>query len=689
MKHNEKEMAMRKRLILMSSLVLALALVFAAPLFATGEREAETVEPVTWDPDPNAMWRQFVTPQVYTQATGQRLPSLNEAPDLAERVAAGELPPVEDRVPRDPMVVQPTHEIGAYGGDLNRAWFGYSDEWGPGQFLGERFVTFNEAGELIPNVPKSWEIRDGGNTLIFNLREGMKWSDGAPLTADDVLFYVNDLKFFEPLAGLAPQPWDDLRFGGERIRVQKLDTYTVRIDFAIPAAQQFLVQRATWGPYTMIAPSHYLKPFHPNHTPQSELDRMAADAGVDDWVALFQQRFDDSNGWQRNPELPVVFAWRPVNTGSASTFRLERNPYYWKVDTEGNQLPYIDNVLYQRLDDAEVLNARAVAGELDFQLRHIAFDNYSLLRENEQRGGYRVGRYTSDSVTALALRPNHTVEDPLKRELFDTQEFKIALSHAINREEVNELLFAGLGTPRNPEGYLPGSPFYDEELAYAYSEYDPDRANQLLDEVGMAARDGDGFRLGPDGNRFQITITAMTTTSSDMLEMAKQYWEDVGIRTRIDQVERGLYEEREFSNNYEFSGAWGIGNAIRPDFEAIYFAPVTGRRGNIYSSGPLWGTWYISDGERGVEPPPYAKRLQELYEEIALAGGEIDRLREIMGEMAQIRVDNIQAIGLGPAEIPSFAVISNRIRNVPVNQPNIALYRTEGRTLPQQFTVVE
>lgn len=682
---------MSKYLSRMIALIAIFTFAFGMPLFAGGAQEegpeagaaegaAEAEGPAEVDTD--AMWAKYITPSMYTEQTGNALPAYNEAPILAERVNAGELPPIEERLPSEPLVVQPVHEIGQYGGILNRAWLGYSDQWGVNKPFGERFVSWNANGQIVPNVPKSWEIVDGGSGIIFNLREGMKWSDGNDLTADDVLFYVNDIKFYDALDGVEPQPWDQMKFGGERISVTKIDDYTVRFDFAIAAAEQFLNQRATWGPYTLIAPSHYLEQFHAAYASESDLNEATEEAGYDDWTQLFEEK----NDYLRNPDLPVIFAWKPATVGSEQIFKMERNPYYWKVDVEGNQLPYIDQVFNQLVESVEIINAQALSGAYDLQVRHVKFENFTTLKENEEKGGYRVGLYPTDSTTQLGLYINHTVEDPIKNELFNTQEFKVALSHAIDREEMNELVFNGVGVARNAEGYVPRSPFYREDLAFAYADLDVEKANQLLDEVGLDERGSDGFRLGPDGGPFQVNITATTNQNTDVLELVKSYWENVGIKTEIDQIDRSLYEERQYSNRFELA-AWGMAKMLRPDFELVNLCPITGQRGNTYGSAPLWGLWYITDGEQGVEPPAYAKRLQELAEEMAVADS-FERKAEIVEEIAQIRVDNLQVIGT-VGEIPAAGVISNRLRNAPVGVVWTGLYRNAARTMPCQFYIRE
>jgi len=677
---------MNKALLRIVFMIVTFALVFGSPLYASGAQEGEGgAEPEAAaqpERDADAMWTKYMTPSDFAAETGNQLPEYKEAPTLAERVEAGELPPVGDRLPSEPLVVQPTHEIGQYGGILNRAWLGYSDQWGVNKPFGERFISWDRNGLLVPNVPKSWEIIEDGNAIIFNLREGMKWSDGDDLTADDILFYVNDIKFYTPLDGVEPQPWDSMQFGGEPISVTKLDDYTVRFDFAVPAAGQFLNQRATWGPYTLIAPAHYLKQFHPEYTAESDINAMAAEEGFDDWTQLFEQKYD----YLRNPDMPVIFAWKPVTVGSEQIYKMERNPYYWKVDTEGNQLPYIDQVFNNQVESTEIINAQALSGAYDYQVRHVQFKNFTTLKENEERGGYRVGLYPTDSTAAGALYFNLTTRDAQKKELFANQDFKVALSHAIDRNEINELVYNGVGVPRNIEGYVPRSPFYDEELAFAYSEHDVETANRLLDEIGLDERGNDGFRRGPDGNAFQLNVTATTSADTDVLELVKSYWENVGVKTKIDQIDRTLYEERQYSNEFEIM-VWGQAKMLRPDFELLNLVPISGQRGNIYRSGPLWGLWYITDGERGEEPPAYAKRLQELSEEAAVTDS-FERIEEIMREIAEIRVENMQAIGL-VGEIPNAGVISNRLHNVPVGFVWTGLYRNAARSMPFQFFIRE
>ena len=185
---------------------------------------------------------------------------------------------------------------------------------------------------------------------------------------------------------------------------------------------------------------------------------------------------------------------------------MERNPYFWWVDTEGRQLPYIDQVTFDLVTDGEVINLKASAGELDFQFRHLSPTNLTLFKENEERGGYRTLTYIHDREQDGIISINLSNKDPDKRAVVSDARFRKAMSHALNRNDINELVYGGLaGIPAQAQPF-PESPFHLPELATAYVDYDPDKANALLDEMGLSARDGRGFRLGLSGEPFSLTL---------------------------------------------------------------------------------------------------------------------------------------------------------------------------------------
>jgi peptide/nickel transport system substrate-binding protein len=620
----------------------------------------------------DAIWSVYSTPALYRSATGASVGSFKEAPGLADQVAAGSLESVSQRLPNAPFVLVPTDSIGQYGGTLRRTWMGPSDMWGINKPIGERFLTWSNDSQVVPNVPESFEVVDGGTGIIFHLREGMKWSDGHPLTTADVAFYVNDIKFYDPLKTVQPQEWDNMEFAGERLELTIIDDYTFRLDFAIAAAETFLRQRAMWGPSTMLAPAHYLEQYHANYTPVAELNAMAAAEGFNDWSQLFALK----NDYLRDPDRPVIYAWMPVNTQNDTVFRFERNPYYWKVDPEGNQLPYVDNLEVTLVEDRQVVVLKAVSGEIDFQARHLVMSDYPVLAGESEQSGYDVYRYTTDMAADPVYRLNHTTDNLMLRELFSDLRFKQALSLAVNRPQLNELSFLDLGEPRQAS-FVTGSPFYDASWESAYAEFDPDRANALLDEIGLPVG-SDGLRRY-NGEVVNITLTYTRDEDDQAMELTKSWWEEIGIGVSIRKLERSLFEER-FQNNDTEINVWYQHKMLRPDVELFYLVP-SGPTHAYY--GPLWSAWFASDGTTGLEPPDDVKRLFEIRDALEMAPSWDERLA-LMEELGNILEENLFFIGT-VGESPQPVVVSKNLRNVPRQLMWTGLYRNGGYARMQQF----
>jgi peptide/nickel transport system substrate-binding protein len=644
-------------------------------VFAGGAKEEKKAVEVTAPAElaEEAFWVQYPTVTAYKAATGKSIGKYSEAPELAALVKQGKLPPVKERLPDDPVVVKPVDNIGKYGGIWRRTWKGPADKWGISKPLGERFLWWSHDSQVMPNVAESWEVVDGGKAVIFNLRKGLKWSDGHPLTTDDVAFYINDIKFYDELDAVEPQEWDRMLHGGEPLRLEVIDKYTFKISFVVEAAEVFVQERANWGPSTMLAPAHYLRQYHSKYTSKDKLNAMAKEAGFQDWTQLFEEK----NDYLRNNERPVIFAWRPVNTQSATEFIFERNPYFWKVDTAGNQLPYVDGVKVMLIEDREVILMKAVSGEIDFQARHLTIGDFPVLKEKAEQGGYNVYRYTTDMAANPSFRLNHTTENMVLRELFADVRFKQALSLGLNRQELNELLYLGLGEPRQ-NSYVTGSPFFSESWEKAYAEYDPARSKKLLDEIGLKMGP-DGFRRDKTGKVLQITLTYTLDEHDKAMELTKSWWEDIGIKVNIQKVERSLFEER-FQNNDNEINVWYNHKYLRPDFEPFYLVPSAASHA-FY--GPLWARWYLTGGKEGLEPPKDVKRLLELKEKLDSAM-PFDELKAVMKEIGEIHERNLFYIGT-VGEIPQPAVVNKKLKNVPRRVVWTGLYRNGGRILPQQM----
>src|SRR5882762_8452309 len=372
--------------------------------------------------------------------------SFKEAPQLAELVKAGKLPPVQERIGQDPLVVKPLREIGRYGGTWRRGFTGpFDTSNGHRAAQNDKLLYWDYTGtKLVPNIAKAWEVSPDGKITTLLLRRGMKWSDGQPFTADDFVFWYQDVYQNKDLV---PTPLSVMTIGGKPIAIEKVDATTILFVspepyYALPtvlASVWGIGHHARWGRSALggFAPAHYLKQFHPKYASKEDLAKKVAELNFDGWVTMFKNRNDAC----RNVDLPVVTPWKTTTPLTTPTWILERNPYSVWVDTDGNQLPYIDRIRMTLGENLEVINLRAIAGEYDSQARHIDISKLPVLLENQQKGRYRVYLDPSDQGADVGLFCNQSYDkDPEIAKWLSTREFRIALSHGIDRAQIAEMM---------------------------------------------------------------------------------------------------------------------------------------------------------------------------------------------------------------------------------------------------------
>ncbi len=576
-----------------------------------------------------------------------------QAPMLRTMVAAGDLPPVEERLPENPLVVTPIEEIGQYGG----AWRNLSLINQTGYtclYVKETLVSkdMRDYSRLVPNVAESWEWSEDAKTVTFTLRKGIKWSDGVPLTTDDVMFWYEDIFLNDTLSPLKPAYY---KSAGEVMKMEKIDKYTFTVSFAEANVGWVRLRVANaWNPI-LFAPKHYLKGFHPTYTSMDTIEKEVDKEGFSAWSDLFMAKYNERAG---NPDLPVMNPWVPQQFWASPLQIWMRNPYYWKVDTEGNQLPYLDRVEWTVMSDAEAVLLKALAGEADFQAQENV-NNYPISIQNQEKGDYRVVLNASSETNDGAMYFNLLHEDPVLGELLRNKDFRIALSIGINRDEINQLVFKGLGTPN--QATMPGGPLYKEEFAKAYTEYDPEKANEILDELGLTERDSAGYRLRSDGKRLQIILNhwdwGQTAAISEFLPA---YWKDLGIQVVVRGVAQQLFAAKINSGEYDIlMYAFSPGKITSA---GSYFLPGMGAE---FFIAPPWEAWVKTKGETGVEPPAQVKRLAEIG---IVFPSTIDpeKRRALEEEIMEIHAENFWVIGmLSQPTIGQSYLVTNRLRNVP------------------------
>ncbi|MCL6429401.1 MAG: ABC transporter substrate-binding protein [Anaerolineae bacterium] len=577
-----------------------------------------------------------------------------EAPMLAELVKQGKLPPLQDRLPKNPWVAPVAESVGKYGGTMRRAFRGVSDRWGPTK-LGDRGLAWFDRNLVMqPRILESWEVSEDAKTWTLHLRPGMKWSDGTPFTADDFVWsYENEWTNTD----INPAPPGAYTTGSPRVMmtIEKVDDYTLRYKFAHP--NPLFVYKVGRG--GVPTPGHYMKQFHLNLVDDKDaLQAAAQKAGFNSW----SEYYIDRNWWYMNPDKPSVMPWLAANKLSEELFIMQRNPYYFAVDPEGNQLPYIDKVTHRLFETPEVLNLWVTNGEIDFQARHMSMANFTLYKENEAKGGYKV--FVGKSAGHLAMNINHTTKNKRLREFFQDRRVRIALNLAINRDEINELVFDGLYTPRQYSP-LSMSPQYYPKASNAYIEYNPDKANQLLDEAGYTEKDAQGFRKWKDGSGETISFTFEGTADTgspdaDAAEMVAKYLADVGIKATYKFVERSLYEEHYNANEIE-AAWWGGDRTVVP---LAPEAPIF--RGTMIDRpwACAWGRWLADPSHPAAEEPPadhWIRKIWAYWEQIAQEPNP-DKQNELFFKILDIWAEEVPMLGV-LGEAPAPIIVKNGFRN--------------------------
>lgn len=617
-----------------------------------------------------------------------------EAPALAKLVAEGKLPPVKDRVPAEPLVLKPLHEIGTYGGTWRRGFIGPGDvENGNRINASDKLLLWDETGnKIMPSVAKAVDVSADGRVYTIHLRKGMKWSDGAPFTADDFVFWYEDLYGNKDLV---PTAMADMSVNGKPGRVVKADETTVEIRFDDPyylfydmlAGDTLVgggqsVRQSQGFTYGLYSPAHYLKQFLPKYSSEAAVNERAKKEGFDNWVKMLHFKKD----WSLNPELPTVGPWhmsRPINT---PTWVLERNPYYWAVDTEGNQLPYIDRVVLTLAEDPEVLNLRAIAGEYDWQERHIDIGKLPVIVENQKKGNYTVHLDLAINGSDTVVQINQSYKaDPEIAKWLTSADFRRALALGIDRDQLNETFWLGLGTPGSvvPADSSPYNP--GPEWRKKWSTYDPQKAAQMLDAIGLAKKDGEGFRVRTDnGERLRIQITAVKALLPwpQQGEMIAQQWKKIGVWADVKELERSLAMTR-IRNNEHHIMLWTNGGT-----ELLYLFPrhaIPVDPTEAYM-GPDFAFWYASGGKQGTKPGD--PNLLKIYELFGSAAGQQEAERfKTAQEIWKILVDQqygIGTVGQSPA-LFGTRIVSNRLGNIPSRTCIAQHCRTPGGAHPETW----
>jgi peptide/nickel transport system substrate-binding protein len=561
---------------------------------------------------------------------------------------------VEGAPPLDPSVATMA-EIGQRGGELHMLAASSQDTRLLVVYGYARLVGYDLDLNLVPDILSAVEVEDG-RSFTLRLREGHRWSDGAPFTTEDFRYYWEDVANNEHLSPFGP-PWE-LLVDGEPPVVEILGPLTVRYTWTTPNPY-FLPALAGARPLFLYRPAHYLKQFHGQYADPAELDRKVHDDHARDWAQLHGRR--DRMYRFDNPDLPTLQPWRIRTRPPAVRFIAERNPYYHRVDADGQQLPYVDRVILDVVD-GKLIPLKTGAGETDLQSRGLVCSDYTFLKSSEEYSHLETRLWRSGRGAHLALYPNLNAEDPAWRALFRDARFRRALSLGVNREDINQTFYFGLALTGN-NSILPESPLYEPEYRFAWATYDPDGANRLLDEIGLTERNSDGIRLLPDGRPMELIVelAGQGTEQSDVLELVEENWREIGIATFTKPSQREVLRNRIFAGSTLMTMWFGLENGIpSADMSPQEFAPTSQQQ----YQWPKWGQYFETRGEAG-EPPdlPEAERMLGLYEDWRLATSTEQR-EKIWHEMLATNADQVFSIGV-IAGVPQPIAVREQLHNLP------------------------
>jgi peptide/nickel transport system substrate-binding protein len=559
----------------------------AAPA-ATQAPEATAAPAATQAPEPTAA-------PAATQAAAPAASKYKESPMLAELVKAGKLPPIEERLPVNPKLINDLPEdwlkleVGQYGGTLRL--LGPAAQYDNDGYMMCETPLLNTPGiqgdNITPNVLETFEANADNTVFTMALRKGLKWSDGVPVTTKDVQFVWDDWYNNAELNPSGPPAW--LRAGtkatGDPMKLEIVDDFTFKCSFTSPyGGFPVGLAIANWHAYdVLLQPRHYLEQFHKKYAEAAKLDEAIKAGKFENWVQLFNNAWGISWDYMKAKTIPLpkLSPWILTEANDQRTV-LVRNPYYFKVDAAGNQMPYIDRIEFTTVADTEVISVKQFAGESDYGCEVCQMPKIALYKANEDKGNYNL-KFGNIHRTAGALFINLTYKDENFRKVVQDIRFRKAVNMAIDRKEVIDAVYYG----------------YADPTTLVPNTYDPDAAMKLLDEMGMDKKDADGFRLGPDGKTFTILIEPYSDfwDHTPAAELYGQFWNKVGIKTTVKPLSGALFGPKSAANEIQASVLFDVSTlwyyqAYAPDLW-----------------GSLWNLWNNTGGKQGEEPPQMVKDL--------------------------------------------------------------------------------
>jgi peptide/nickel transport system substrate-binding protein len=605
-----------------------------------------------------------------------------EAPMLQELVAAGKLPPLADRLPKNPLTLKPLHAIGKYGGVIRHFHMNLGNSPQNWMYGNSPLRWVDDGLNIAPGMVDTWAANPDNSEWTLHIREGLKWSDGARCTVDDVLYALDDLVLNPDHPDTATEFYTS---GGAPVKILKIDDYTMKLKYIVPApltAKRLCMWvKGGIGP-RWIAPKHYLKEFHPKYN-----------SAVKDYV-----EHDLRLLWRQYPGSPSLTAWICESYKPGERRVWVRNPYYYCIDTEGNQLPYVDRTDETNIEDKEVQMLTIMQGGVDY-LHHGGhrggLADIAPLKAGEKDGKYRVILLDSGGGSGHYYFWNWDCPDAKYRDLYRNPKFKAAFNYNRDRERITQTLYYGLGevTTGTMAPKAIEFNFNDEARAWykkerdSYVEYDPEKAKKLLDEIGVKDVNNDGFREFPDGSKLELRVDFNATAGKSWLdghEIAIADFAKIGLKMITN-----TYPDAEFAPMWRagqghIRGNWGIGDG--PD-HLVYPSWVVPDEPNRWS--PLGGNYYLQrgtekeDSEKDVDPwkrtpPRWLKSEPELIGKPALdlqalldtALAEPDAIKrmQLVWQMLQIHIDEGKFGSGTTANTPVIYIYGNNLINAPARE---------------------
>lgn len=584
--------------------------------------------------------------------------NLKETPGLVAAVKAGKLPPVQKRIPEVPSIVRLNSKktvLGKPGGTL-KILMGRSKDVRQMVVYGyARLIGYNVKYQFVPDLLENIDIKEG-RIFTLHLRKGHRWSDGHPFTAEDFRYWWEDMATNKDISKFGPPAL--MTVDGKLPIFEVLDENTIRYIWH-KANPDFLARLAGAAPQFIYKPAHYLKQFHAKYQGATKLEEMRKKRRRRSWVAL---HFGQDRSYKNdNPEMPSLQPWKLTTKPPAKRFIFERNPYYHRVDANGRQLPYLDKVIVT-VASAKLIPAKAGAGETDLQARGISLKNAPFLKRAEKRNNYKLRLWPTAKGSQMALYPNLNHNDPLWQKLFRNVRFRRALSLAIDRTQINKLIYLGLAAPVG-NSILKESELYKEKYAKRWAEFKPGQANKLLDEIGLTKRNANGTRLLPDGRPLEISIETAgeELEQIDILQLITEFWKKIGIKIFIKPSQREVLRNRVFSGETQMSVWFGLENGIP---SAVSNPAALAPTSQQHLHWPKWGQYFETGGKSGKPIDlPVAQKLFDLNKTWAVVKSKSDKAK-VWHKMLNIFTDQVFTIGV-VSRVPQPVLVKGKLRNVP------------------------